>query len=200
MKAALLAVLLTVLSWPTQAGEITSAYTKIDPSDCMAFTAADAAEGIPRQAVCAGYGGYPVLVLTTTDRQSAYYGFPPHGAFISRWASFFDPNRMGETIEWRILTEGGRAVPFAAIQRWFVDDPNHSGTAVEVLVVRKVGRVEEWRGCILGYVVATGNADANRKAREIADAKANEDDCRLVDEAIEEGTVPLPRITLYGYD
>ncbi|WP_139789052.1 hypothetical protein [Manganibacter manganicus] len=195
-----MAAIILTLPLPAQAGDITSAYTKIDPSDCMVFTTADAANGVPRQAVCPGYGGYPVLILTTADRESVYYGFPPHGEFISRWVSFSAPNRMGGTIEWRVLTEGDRSVPVAAIQRWFIDDPNHSEAAVEVLVVRKVGQIEEWRGCILGYVVATGNADANQKAREIADAKAHENDCRIIDVAIEEGARPLPSITLYGYD
>jgi hypothetical protein len=200
IRIGLAVALALIVSGQAQAGDITSAYTKIDPADCLAFTIADAAKGIPKQAVCQGYGGYPVLVLATSERQSVYYGFPPHGEFISRWASFRAPNRMGTTIEWRILTDGERSVPFAAIQRWFVDDPDHDGTAVEVLVVRKVGQIEQWQGCIVGYVVAIGNADANRKAREIADAKGREHNCRAIDEVVEEGAVPLPRRTLFGYD
>lgn len=200
IRPALVAAIILAWSLPAQAQRISSIYTEADLSDCLTFTTADVANGIPRQAVCPGYGGYPVLVLATSNRESVYYGFPPHREFVSRWASFSDPNRMGETIEWRVLTEGERSIPVAAIQRWFIDDPNHSGAAVEVLVVRKVGQIGEWQGCIVGYVVATGNADANRKAREIADAKAHENDCRLIDEVIEEGTVSLPPITLYGYD
>jgi hypothetical protein len=200
MRPALAAAIILALSSPAYAERISSAYTEVNPSDCLIFTTADAAKGTPRQAICPGYGGYPVLVLTTSERESVYYGFPPRGEFVSRWASFSDPNRMGETIEWRVLEDGERSVPFAAIQRWFIDDPDHTGRVVEVLVVRKVGQIEEWQGCIVGYVVATGNAEANRKAREIADAKGREHDCRVIDVAIEEGARPLPPFTLYGYD
>lgn len=199
MRTALLTTFAMVLSCAAQAQPISSAYTKIDLADCIVFTTADAAEGIPQQAVCPGYGGYPILVQSTSTHQSVYYGFPPHGELISRWASFSDPNRMSSTIEWRILTAGERSVPFAAIQRWFIDDAEMPGTTVEVLVVRKVGQVEEWQGCILGYVVATGNAHANRTAREIADTKGRTE-CRPGGAVIKEGTVPLPEYTLYGYD
>src|SRR5690606_19169841 len=135
MRPALVAATILALSLPALAQRISSVYTEIDLSDCLTFATADADNGIPRQSVCPGYGGYPVLVLATSNRESVYYGFPPHGEFVSRWASFSDPNRMGETIEWRVLTEGERSIPVAAIQRWFIDDPNHSVAAVEVLVV-----------------------------------------------------------------
>jgi hypothetical protein len=52
----------------------------------------------------------------------------------------------------------------------------------------------------VGYVVATGNPNANEAARTIADTFGSAPQCRTIEPVIEEGTVPLPQYMLYGYD
>lgn len=151
-------------------------------------------ESEPRQAVCPGYGGYPVLLQTIGDNNSLYFGFPPDGELVSRWASFVDAGTPHAVIEWRVSSEDGRKVPLATIQRWSVAVPDRE-SPVEVLVVNKVGLIEQWRGCIVGYVVATGNPGANEVARRVADAAAGCEGLPVV----EEGDVPLPEYMVYGY-
>lgn len=173
---------------------IESVYTDFDPAQCMAFASGAPEEGEPRQAVCPGYGGYPVLLQTIEDNNSIYFGFPPDGPLVSRWASFMDAGTPHKVIEWRVLRKEGRKVPLATIQRWSVAVPERENP-VEVLVVNRVGLIEQWRGCIVGYVVATGNPGANEAARRVADAATG---CEGLP-AVEEGTVPLPEHTVYGY-
>ncbi len=178
---------------------VESIYTDFDAAQCAMFAPGDPENGVPRQAVCPGYGGYPVLLQSIGDNQSLYFGFPPDGELISRWASFVDTGTAHDVIEWRVRTEGDRRVPLATIQRWFVDVPERE-SPVEVLVVQKVGLIEAWQGCIVGYVVATGNPNANEAARTIADTFGSAPQCRTIEPVIEEGTVPLPQYMLYGYD
>lgn len=177
---------------------IESVYTDFDATRCVMFAPGEADTGIPRQAVCPGYGGYPVLLQTMGGNHSLYFGFPPQGELVSRWASFVDTGTPHDVIEWRVLSEGERQIPLATIQRWFVAAPERDAP-VEVLLVQKVGLIEAWQGCIVGYVVATGNPGANETARKIADTLAREPECPAIEPVIEEGTVPLPEYMLYGY-
>ena len=90
----------------------------------------------------------------------------------------------------RAVPAGGRETPFATIHRWFVAD-GEGGPDVEVLVVEKVGQVHGREGCAVGYVVATGNADANGKARRIADRQARDFACGD-QPTVDAGSVALP--------
>ncbi len=177
---------------------IESVYTDFDAAECVMFAPGEAEAGMPRQAVCPGYGGYPVLLQTIGDNHSLYFGFPPQGELVSRWASFVDTGTPHDVIEWRVLAERDRQVPQATIQRWFVAVPERDDP-VEVLLVQKVGLIEDWQGCIVGYVVATGNPDANEAARKIADALGSAPQCRTIEPVIEAGSVPLPEYMLYGF-
>ena len=177
---------------------IESVYSDFDPAQCTVFSAGDPDSGEPRQAVCPGLWGYPVLLQSIEDNNSLYFGFPPEGELVSRWASFLDAGTPHGVIEWRVSSQDGRTVPLATILRWFVAVPDRD-KPVEVLVVNKVGLIEEWQGCVVGYVVATGNPGANEIAREIADARGSEPECRGTMPEIDEGAVPLPEYMLYGY-
>lgn len=194
---ATITVLSAVASASAQA--IDSIYTDFDAAHCAVFSPGDSEAGEPRQAVCPGFGGYPVLFQSLDDNQSLYYGFPPHGELVSRWAGFADGGQAHGVIEWRVIDDGQRRSPVATIHRWSVATATDDAP-VEVLVIQKVGLIEEWQGCIVGYVVATGNPDANETARRIADSKALEPECRLIEPAIEQGPIPLPRPVFYGYD
>ena len=174
------------------AADISSAYSKIEPDrNCTTVAAAAPDEGGDwADMVCDGYRGYPVFLHYGDARESLFYGFPPTGDPV--WESFDAFNSTGPTVEWRIQTEGDLKIPFATIHRWFVSDPESSGDSLEVLVVEKVGQPSKRDGCAVGYVVATGNPEANAKARYIADNLVPDFVCDADQPTIDQGTIPVP--------
>lgn len=174
---------------------VQSAYTELDEGqDCAVFSGGSQNEAHWADLVCSGYKGYPILIYYSDARESLFYGFPPSGERAPVWESFASFNRAGQTVEWRIAMEGSREIPFATIHRWFVEDPDRA-KPVEVLVVEKVGRIGEWQGCAVGYVVATGNANANAEARRIADEKARTFACGKDKPVKIEDAVRLPLLS-----
>ena len=161
------------------AGEISSAYTDLDAErDCTTFASAGDGEGEWANLVCSGYRGYPVVIYSGDLRESLFYGFPPGGDLAPAWESFSAFNSTGARIEWRIDTDNGRSIPYAAIHRWFVSaDPENPDRQTEVLVVEKVGQIGERDGCAVGLVLATGNPKANEEARRIADERVRNFTC-----------------------
>jgi hypothetical protein len=178
-RLGLAALVLAGLCHAAAAGEISSAYTDIDAeNDCTTFASATEGEGDWANLVCSGYRGYPVLIYSADLRESVFYGFPPGGDLAPAWESFSAFNSTGARIEWRIDTDNGRSVPFAAIHRWFVSaDPENPDKQIEVLVVEKVGQMHERDGCAVGLVLATGKPEANEAARKLADERARNFTC-----------------------
>lgn len=174
--------------------QVTSAYTDIDPEKtCTTYAGPDPDEGGDwANMVCDGYRGYPVFLFYGDARESLFYGFPPAGDMAPSWESFAAFNQTGPKIEWRLQASGGTTIPFATIHRWFVSDPEDPDRSVQVLVVEKVGQPQERDGCAVGYVVATGNGNANEKARRIADEIARDFVCGADQPSFEQGDVPLP--------
>jgi hypothetical protein len=170
------AILLVGATVAAAAGEISSAYTDIDTEkNCSVFSSNEEG-GDFANFVCAGWNGYPVLIYSGDLRESLFYGFPPQGELP--WESFVAFNSVGPKIEWRIEKNGSQAVPFATIHRWFVNDnPDKPEERKDVLVVAKVGSVDERQGCTIGLVLASGNPQANDAARKIADEKAKSFRC-----------------------
>lgn len=178
------------------AAEITSAYTELEPDrDCAVFAAAEEGGGDWRNMICAGWRGYPILIYYSDAREALFYGFPPAGDLAPQWESFAGFNHSGPTVEWRIATDGSRLVPLATIHRWFVS-AGDDDEEIEVLVVEKVGQLYEREGCVVGYVVATGNANANEKARRIADEASFGFACGADQPAIDAGDVALPMTSI----
>ena len=188
----LLSIPILVAASQANAQDIVSAYTDLVVEEhCSTFAYAEGGEGDWANFVCSGYRGYPVVLHYGDLRESIFYGFPPDGDLAPAWESFSAFNSAGPRIEWRIERKGGRETPFATIHRWFVSDADDAEKQVEVLVVEKVGQIHERQGCAVGYVVATGNTDANGKARRIADEQARDFACG--DEpVIDAGSVPVP--------
>jgi hypothetical protein len=176
-RAGIAAVLLAGLCRTASAGEISSAYTDLDAEkDCTTFASAE--DGDWANLVCNGFRGYPVVIHSGDLRESVFYGFPPGGDLAPAWESFSAFNSSGARIEWRIETDKGRSIPYAAIHRWFVSaDPDNPDRKTEVLVVEKVGQMHERDGCAVGLVLATGNPQANDAARRIADEQARNFAC-----------------------
>jgi hypothetical protein len=184
------------LGGAASAGEVTSVYTELDPEkDCATFAAAEEGEGDWANMACGGWRGYPVLIFAGDLRDSVFYGFPPGGDLAPAFETFSAFNRTGPTIEWRIETEGATARPFAAIHRWFVNtDPENPDRTTQVLVVSRVGQVEDREGCVVGLVLASGNPQANEQARRIADERARSFDCGVDErDAVGEGLPEFSR-------
>ncbi len=192
MRTALPALLLLGATSMAGAQEVVSAYTDLEADQhCSVFAAAEEGDGDWADMVCSGYRGYPVVIHYADLRESIFYGFPPDGDLAPAWESFDGFNSAGPRIEWRIERDGARETPFATIHRWFVSEPDDSEAKTEVLVVEKVGQIHGREGCVVGYVVATGNVDANEKARRIADTQARDFACGD-QPVIDAGSVPVP--------
>lgn len=158
--------------------------------DCFLFSASEE-EGDSASFACNGYLGYPVQIYSGDLRESVFYGYPPESEH--KWESFGTFNSSGPKIEWRVSVEGDRKTPFATIHRWFVNnDPDDPEKKTEVLVVEKVGQVEKHEGCAVGYVVATGNPQANDTARKIADEQVRDFVCGADEPVQVEGEVGVP--------
>jgi len=172
MRALLILLALAGLCQAAHAGDISSAYTDLDwKKDCVTYAQAGQGDGDWASLACSGYRGYPVLVGYDDARESVYYGFPSDD-MTAVWESFSAFNSSGPKVEWRIETDGDKAVPFAVIHRRSVTNSEDGKTSIEVLVVAKVAQPEEHEGCTVGLVLATGNPEANDQARKLADGKA----------------------------
>lgn len=153
-----------------------SVYTDIDGrNSCITVDQAQEGDGDWATLVCSGYKGVPVIIDYGDARESVSYGFTD-GAKRA-WESFDGFNAAGKKVEWRILRDGEKTIPFATIVRWSVADPEDEEKQVEVLVVSKVGQLVERQACVVGLVMATGNPEANVMAREIADQQVDAFSC-----------------------
>lgn len=169
--------------------QIVSEYTEFDGYDgCSAYRGSDEGEGDWADLACAGYRGYPVILTYTDLRYTAFYGFPPQGD-MPRQAGFHPFNHPGTRIEWRIDRGERTEAPFAAIQRWFVGTGEEGARDLEILAISKVATFEDRTGCFVGFVRASGNAQANEEARRLADGTARAFDC-----GSDERVIPDPEV------
>jgi hypothetical protein len=172
MRALLIPLALAGFCQAAHAADIASAYTDLDSkTDCVTYAQAEQGDGDWANLVCSGYRGYPVLINYDDARESVYYGFPSDD-MTAVWESFSAFNGSGPKVEWRIETRGDIAVPYAAIHRRSVSNPEDEKKSIDVLVVAKVAQPEQHEGCTIGLVLATGNPQANDQARKLADEKA----------------------------
>jgi len=109
------------------------------------------------RAYCDGLKGYPVHFSEGDLRQMAQFGHI--GEVGTHWESFAQFNHIGDTVEWRL----DKNLPYAAILRWFIE--NIEG---QVLVVSKVASHASPQSCVVGYVDARANKNANKIARNVA--------------------------------
>lgn len=148
-----------------------SAYTERNLDACK--TLSEEAEGESVTLQCAGYKDLAVTFKEGDLRQSQSYGPISKIWLDEAFESFGSFNHTGATIEWRLGSDG---TPFAAIARWFVADPETSGAenarSGQVLVVSTVATAKNPSSCVVGYVDALENKDANTLARTVADEDA----------------------------
>lgn len=177
---------------PAAAGDISSEYTKlVTERDCSVISSAGEEGGDWANLACNGYRGFPVMIAYSDLRESVHYGFPPGGDLAPRWESFGSFNSTGDTIEWRIEAGDNGSLPFATIHRWTISGGD-GDDEVQVLVVEKVA-IPGGEGCVVGYVVATGNGSANEQARQVADGFARDFACFVDPPEIRQGSVDLPQ-------
>lgn len=177
MRVLPIAALLLV---PAAAHGAESAYTTVVfEKDCKQ-TDTDELGG---SAICKGYKDFPVHFSEGDLRQSVFYGHIGSWYEDGAFESFGRFNHAGDRIEWRL--EGGS--PYATIRRWFVstgeNDEGEPLPEAQVLVISKVGQKGVGDACVVGYVEATANPDANDIARKVADETAKGFECRKAEPA-----------------
>ncbi len=155
-----------------------SAYSERDLDACKTLSQEE--EGASVTLECAGYKDLAIYFKEGDLRQSQAYG-PIGKVWLDEAFESFGPfNHSNATVEWR-LDAGG--VPFAAIVRWFVSDPETTSDTDtrygQVLVVSTVATAENPTSCVVGYVDALENRDANTLARKVADENARDFACGL---------------------
>ena len=161
-----------------------SVYTKLNlDKDCTWHSTYE----LGASAYCQGHKGYPVHFSEGDLRQMVRYGYP--ASILGQWESFAQFNRINDTIEWRVKDN----IPYAAILRRFIENTDNNGNTSkaregQVLVVSKVASHEQPYSCVIGYVDAKANRNANQLARDIADELAFSFKC-LEDEAKFRGNV-----------
>lgn len=170
----LAAALATVAAAGAKANE--SAYTERNLDACKTLAQTD--EGPSVTLECAGYKDLRVYFKEGDLRQSQAYG-PIGKAWLDEAFESFGPfNHTNATIEWRL---DGSGAPFATIVRWFVSDPETTSDTDtrygQVLVVSTVATAQSPASCVVGYVDALENKDANVLARRMADERATDFTC-----------------------
>lgn len=182
--AAWLSAFAVLASMPAYANS--SVYTKLDLDHCKKLSSYEAGGRMK----CQGYKSWPVYFSEDDLRQSVRYGQAAKDLIEERFESFSEFNSVNLTIEWRL---DDRGMPFAAIQRWFIDNPDPSTGAAspkyagQVLVVSRVAQPEDGLSCVVGYVDALANPNPNERARKLADDNARDFGCGYT-EPLWEGT------------
>lgn len=149
------------------------AYTDLDlQANCQWADASDDEAAMGGTAVCTGYEDYPVHVGEGDLRMFVAYG--PAAEPFQFWHSFLQFNHVNNVVEWRL--QDGK--PFAAILRYFVDNqtPDTGIPEGQILVISTVADPAappgERNSCVVAYVDALANPQANALAREVADTLA----------------------------
>lgn len=152
-----------------------SAYSDRNLDACKTLSQEDEGPSITLE--CAGYKGFPVYFKEGDLRQSQAYG-PISKAYLDEAFESFGPfNHTNAKIEWRIAA----GKPVATIVRWFVSDPEATSDTDtrygQVLVVSTIATAENPESCVVGYIDALENKDANALARTVADEEAHDFAC-----------------------
>ena len=172
----LFAIVITSLAlqlFPASLYAAESKYTDLDLNkDCVFHSEYEQGAS----AYCSGYKGYPVHFDEGDLRQMVRYGHIQ--TLAGQWESFGQFNRINNKIEWRLSD----SKPYAAILRWFIENSDSNGEYSkdlegQILVVSKVADHNSPASCVVGYVDARANSNANEMARQIADTLAPGFEC-----------------------
>ncbi|MFV1876107.1 hypothetical protein [Nioella sp.] len=169
---------LLLVSIPTATNAQQSLYTTIDfESGCRVLYQIE--EGSSTSLLCEGLPDYPVYLADSDLRISMQFGQVDSERHFRQTFSAW--NNINTTIEWRFISD----TPVATIVRWFIDnvDPETGSTDTErrgqILVVSSVAPIGGGDSCMIGFVDAHENSDANVIARSIADNVAPAFNCTI---------------------
>lgn len=152
-----------------------SVYTDLNLDRCQT-SAADEMGALMK---CKGYKDYPIYFAEGDLRQSVLYG-PVRAELIEGAFESFEPfNHINTKVEWRL---DGSGKPYAAILRWFIENIGDTGMPTkeaegQVLVISRVAQPQDGLSCVVGYVDALSNSNANELARQVADSDARDFAC-----------------------
>lgn len=158
-----------LMAAPATAQQIDSDYTRIDLDQCTALSIDD----LGGEWACSGYKGYPVYVAEGDLRMFVSYGDNAVNEKAA-WQTFPQFNDINETLEWRLVKNGGTWIPFATILRFFTQSADSPTPDGQVLVVTKL---EPGNTCHIAYIDARRVRNANAVARQYADETAASFDC-----------------------
>jgi hypothetical protein len=165
--SALIAACVSALGPASAAEPVSSAYTRHDYENCQKLSDDDPI----MERRCEGYAEIPILWINDPDSSSLSFG--TEGALGGEYDARFTFAVVGNVIEWRGPVEAGTVVPYAAIVRYQLCRAIGGPCAPELVVYRLVGK----RASCIVATVNGRRADANLRAREIADTFARNFDC-----------------------
>jgi hypothetical protein len=167
LSGALIAAGLVTVAWAYAAGPASSAYTRHDYEQCRRLGDDDPI----MERRCEGYAGTPILWVNEPDSSSLSFG--SEGARGGEYDPRFTFAVAGNVIEWRGPVEAGTIAPYAAIVRYQLCSAVGGPCAPELVIYRLVGK----RASCIAATVNGRRAEANARAREIADTFARNFDC-----------------------
>ena len=157
-----------------QEPKITSVYTPLADKKCKTLESSAEDAGSYRGR-CLGTAGYKLELLEGDLRQTINVIAPNGKKFeLNLWTTVSSAfSFVGDKAEWRVVTKKGKAMPVALIVRFNASENTEKpDQTTSYLVVSKITANEV---CITDIV--KNGADANAKARELADAAAKKS-CR----------------------
>ena len=170
--------LTALLGAPLSAAAASSVYTDTATDRCENLMPNPSQEDIDLGVAafkCLGYKGYAYHFSENDVRQSTYFGYLSKEILDKAGETFEVFNHVGDKIEWRL---DDRGVPRATILRYTMENMNPKTFEADkafygqVLVVSRVGQPDDRTGCVVAYVDALANKDANAMARKLADTLA----------------------------
>lgn len=155
-----------------QKAETKSIYTNLSGKNCHSVKR-DAETGSSVQ-LCSGVADFSLLVLDDDNRMSLTLRSPDRKEHpLDLWTivtkSF---SSLGEKAEWRVVRKAGKPAPFALIVRVnanIQEDPDKPQKKSYLAVIK----ITDDKVCVTNIVNAS--ADANTKARQLADDSIHKD-------------------------
>lgn len=151
----------------------TSEYTTIDRDKC-ALTSEDASMGTATWR-CQSFRDLEVHMSEGDLRAYLSFGDPDEDSWLSS-QTLAPYNKLGTTLEWRLVSFGEEWTPVATIVRYYTRVPGGEDEFIdgEVLVVSKL---EDANACHMAYIDVLSNENAVDLARNAADAHALDFNC-----------------------
>jgi hypothetical protein len=160
MRGMLIAAVALAFGGGAHAAEIDSAYSTFDFDKCPLLTDEDPIT----ERRCIGHAGIPVTLVNDPD--SSLLSFGSEG-LIGEYDGRFGHAVAGTTVEWRGPRKGAGVAPFAAIVRFQLCESIGGPCRPELVIFR----LEGTRASCIAASLDARRADANLRARKVADER-----------------------------